>query len=417
MFVPLNYTLRSLFVRKSATVLTILGIGATVAVLAGVLALRQGFHNLFVLGGRDDVAIFLRPGATSENQSYFRRELGDRLIKTLPEIASAGASGVEGGAPLASMETCLAVRRNRTGGRGETNVPIRGVQAATFQIFPELRVAEGRRFNPGNDEVIVGRKLVARIEDCELGDVIQLNTTPFKVVGIFDFDGPFSSEIWGDFERMNAALDRDGPARIVARLRADVVPDSPRPPQNKDGSFAGPMGPRRTAFEAFRARLELDKETPATVMTDREYLEKQTSLLSGVLMALSVFLSVVMGIAAIFTATNTMLAAVAGRTHEIGVLLSVGFRPIPIFLSFLFESILLGLLGGLVGCLFALPLNGVETGTTNWASFTEVAFAFRLTPGVLLAAVIFSLVLGLFGGTIPAWRAARLQPTEAMRRR
>jgi ABC-type antimicrobial peptide transport system permease subunit len=399
MLVPWSYTLRSLFVRKSATLLTVLGIAATVAVLAGVLALRQGFDRLFTVGGREDVAVFLRPGATSENQSFFRRELGDRLIKTLPEIAPAGA---DGGEPLASMETCLAVRRKKLGGRGETNVPIRGVQPPTFQIYDDLEIAEGRRFQPGNDEVIVGRKLVDRIEDCRLGDVILINTTPFKVVGIFDYDGPFSSEIWGDFERMNAALERDGPARIVARLRPEVRDD---PTSKVD------------VFDRMRDRLEKDKETPATVMTDREYLQKQTSLLSGVLLFLSIFLSVVMGIAAVFTATNTMLAAVAGRTHEIGVLLSVGFRPIPIFLSFLFEAILLGLLGGAVGCLFALPLNGVETGTTNWATFTEVAFAFRVTPEVLRAAVIFSLLLGLIGGAVPAWRAARLQPTEALRRR
>ncbi len=390
MLVPMSYSLRSLFVRRSATVLTVLGIGATVAVLAGVLSLRQGFLELFREAGRDDVAIFLRPGATSENQSFFRRELGDRLIKTCPSIAPG-----PDGQPLASMECSLAVRRQRIGGSGkdETNVPIRGVQPPTFSIYDQLKMVEGRRFAAGNDEVIVGRKLVDRIQSCRVGDVVQLNTTPFKVVGVFACDGPFESEIWGDFERMNVALDLEGPARVVARLNPGVDP------------------------KALAKELESSKETPATVMTDREYLESQTLALSTVLKYLGVGLSVIMGIAAVFTATNTMLSAVAGRTHEIGILLSVGFRPLPVFLSFLVESMLLGLVGGAVGCLLALPVNGVETGTTNFNTFTEVAFAFRMTPNVLGEAVAFSLLLGLLGGAIPAWRAARLRPTEALRRR
>ena len=394
MLVPIRYGLRSLFVRKSATILTVLGIAATVAILAGVLALRQGFLQLFEDAGRDDVAVFLRPGATSENQSFFRRELGDRLIKTCPEIAL-GPGGVEGGAPLASMECSLAVRRYRIGGSGhdETNVPIRGVQPPTFAIYDQVKVVEGRNFAPGNNEVIVGRKLVDRIQNCRLGDVVQLNLTPFKVVGVFASGGPFESEIWGDFERMSAALELEGPARVVARLKPG------------------------TDVESLSKRLKTDKETPAEVMTDRQYLETQTLALSIVLQFLGVGLSVIMGIAAVFTATNTMLSAVAGRTREIGILLSVGFRPIPIFLSFLFEAILLGLVGGAIGCLIALLVNGIETGTTNFNTFTEVAFAFRVTPEVMANAVIFSLILGLLGGTVPAWRAARLEPTEAMRRR
>jgi ABC-type lipoprotein release transport system permease subunit len=394
MLVPMSYSLRSLFVRRSATALTVLGIGATVAVLGGVLALRQGFQSLFLRAGRDDVAVFLRPGATSENQSFFRRGLGDRLIKTCAAIAP-DPDATSGGAPLASMECSLAVRRYKIGGTGreETNVPIRGVQPATFRIYDQLRIAEGRRFEFGHDEVVVGRKLVERIQNCRLGDVVQLNVTPFKVVGIFECEGPFESEIWGDFERMSVALDLQGPTRVVARLKPGVI------------------------VKDLAKELESDKETPATVMTDREYLASQTAALGTTLEFLSIALSVIMGIAAVFTATNTMLAAVAGRTHEIGVLLSVGFRPVPIFLAFLFEAVLLGLVGGAVGCLLALPVNGIETGTTNWNTFTEVAFAFRVTPDVLATAVIFSLVLGLLGGAIPAWRAARLEPTEAMRRR
>jgi putative ABC transport system permease protein len=391
MLVPASYNLRSLLVRKSATLLTILGIGATVAVLAGFLALRAGFETFYTAGGRDDVAVFLRPGATSEGESSFPRERADRLIKTLPEIAAD-----EAGQPLAAMETYLAVRRQKAGGSGETNVPIRGVQPASFKLRDQLKIVEGTMLKFGGDEVIVGRKIADRIDQCRVGDVVQLNLTPFRVVGIFECPGAFESEIWGDFERMSVALAMPWASAVTARLRPDV---------------AG------ATLEAFRKRLDQDKEVPAKVMTEREYLLSMTAMLGGMLAVVGGILGVVMGIAAVFTATNTMLSAVAARTHEVGILLALGFRPFPIFLSFLFESVILGVIGGAAGCLLALPLNGIETGTTNFNTFTEVAFAFRLTPPVLATAVVFSLLLGLLGGCIPAWRAARLEPTEALRRR
>jgi ABC-type antimicrobial peptide transport system permease subunit len=169
-------------------------------------------------------------------------------------------------------------------------------------------------------------------------------------------------------------------------------------------------------IDELNERVKDDKEVPAKVMTERKYLASQTEYLSGTLILLGAFLAVVMGTAAVFTATNTMLAAISSRTHEIGILLAAGFRPFPVFLSFLFEALLLGLLGGVVGCLLSLPLNGVETGATNFNTFTEVAFAFRVTPMVLFTAVSFSLILGLIGGAIPAWRAARMVPVDALRR-
>jgi putative ABC transport system permease protein len=406
MLVPLSYSIRSLFVRKSATALTLLGLASTVAVLAGVLALQQGFVKLFDRGGREDVAVFLRPGALSEQQSYFRESLGDQLIKTVPEIAQ------KDGAPLAAVEVATAVRLFKLGGSGrdETNVSVRGVQPASFEIFDNVRVVEGRKLAFGSNEAVVGVKLGSRIQDCKLGDVVTLNATPFQIVGVMESDGPFDSEIWCSYDQLKTALKRDGPTRVVARLRDDVRDD---PERSNDPKLGG----NPDSFDLLAKRLEDDKETPATVTTDLVYLKNQTGALGTTLMVLGVALSVIMGVAAVFTATNTMLSAVVGRTHEIGVMLSLGFRPFPIFLSFLFEAVLLGLLGGALGCLLALPVNGIETGTTNWNTFTEVAFAFRVTPGVLASAVIFSMLLGLLGGCIPAWKAARLQPTEALRRR
>ncbi len=406
MLVPLSYNLRSLFVRKSATLLTVLGIGATVAIVSGILALKQGFATMFTAGGRDDVAVFLRPGATSEGDSQFSRDRGLELIKTVPEIAT-GEHG-----PIASMEAYLAVLLSPVRG-GVTNVPLRGVQPMTFELRKnELHIVEGRNFAPGSDELIVGKRLVGRIQHCAIGETIVLNKTPFKVVGVFEHPGQFGGEIWGDLDRLLTAMNRYGPNRIVAQLKPGTVIGSvdPKdvltndtPPEPKPGSMA--------------ARLEHDPSVPAKVYSEKEYLASQTVMLTGILGGLSFILGLIMGLAAVFTATNTMLSAIAARTHEIGILLATGFRPFPIFLSFLFESLVIGLVGGVVGCLMALPFNGLKAGTMNMQTFTEMAFAFRVTWQVLLSAVIFSLVLGLLGGAWPAWRAARLKPTEALRGR
>ncbi len=385
--VPLSYNLRSLAVRWSATLLTVFGIGATVAVLAGVLALQQGFETLFTESGREDVVVFLRQGSTNEGDSVFTLERSQILTKGLDE-AELGADGQ----PLIAGEMYLAVRRFKIDG-GETNVPIRGVSPRSFDIYGDgVRMVEGRRLTGGADEVVVGAKLVERIRDCQIGATLTLNTTPFKVVGVFDSDGPFSSEIWGDRDRIGEALERPIMNRVVAILKPG------------------------TDLEALKKRMDEDPQVPSKVLTEKEYLTSQTEALSFVLRGLGFFLAVVMGTAAVFTATNTMLAALASRTYEIGILLAVGFRPYAIFLSFLFEALVLGLAGGAVGCLLALPLNGVDTGAMNFQTFTEVAFAFRVTPQVMVVAVGFALILGLVGGTWPALRAASMRPTEAMRR-
>ncbi|MFN0242243.1 MAG: ABC transporter permease [Planctomycetota bacterium] len=385
--VPFSYNTRSLFVRRSATLLTVLGIGAAVAVLSGVLALQQGFQTLFTENGREDIVVFMRQGSTNEGDSVFSLERAQILMKTLPDF-ELDASG----RPLVSGESYLAVRRDKVTG-GETNVPVRGVQPMSFEIIgPSLRMVQGRRFTPGTDEVIVGVKLTDRVQNCQLDELVEFNTTPFRVVGVFEYDGPFSSEIWGDRDRLAEALERPIFNRVIAKLKPE------------------------TDLEELKARMDADPQVPSKVMTERDYLTSQTQALSFVLNQLGLFLAIIMGIAAVFTATNTMLAALAARTQEIGILLSLGFRPIAVFFSFMLEALLLGLIGGGVGCLMALPIQGTDTGTMNFQTFTEVAFAFRLTPRVLMIAVGFATVLGLLGGAWPAWRAARMRPTQAMRR-
>lgn len=384
--VPLRYNVRSLMVRSSATLLTICAIGATVAVLAGMMSLQQGFATLFQERGRDDLAVFLRKGATSEGESGLTREQCDILSKEVAEVERDAA-----GKPLASAEVFLAVRLRKFDG-GETNVSIRGVEPATFAIHGEdIEILDGARFQPGSDECIVGEGLLGRIQNCRIGDTLRINTGSFRIVGTFAGKGGYRSEIWGDLERLSEALQRPVRSRVIARVA------------------------KGTDLAAVAARYESDLRVQPQVQSERAYLASQTSRLSNTFTYLGGFLALIMGIGAIFTGTNSMLAAIGARTHEIGILKAVGYRPFAIFTSFLLEAIALGLLGGVVGCLLVLPFQGAETGTMN-QTFSEVTFAFRTTPLVMGVAIGFSLLLGLVGGLFPAWRAARMTPTQALRR-
>ncbi|MBK8098458.1 MAG: ABC transporter permease [Planctomycetes bacterium] len=384
--VPLRYNLRSLWVRSSSTLLTVCAIGATVAVLAGMLSLQQGFVTLFAERGRTDIAVFLRKGATSEGESGLTREQCAILTKEVAEVQKG-----DGDRPLASAELFLAVRRKKADG-GETNVSLRGVEPLTFAIHgDDVGIVEGRNFQPGSDELILGEGLRARFPDLRVGETMQINVVPFKIVGIFAAKGGYRSEVWGDLDRLGEALQRPVRSRVIARV------------------------PEGTDLAAIQTRFADDLRVQPKVLTEAEYLTSQTQRLSLTFGILGGFLAFIMGIAAVFTGTNAMLAAISSRTHEIGILKALGFRPFAIFLAFQFEALLLGLLGGVLGCLAVLPLQGVETGTMN-QTFSEVTFAFRTTPAVMLNAVAFAAVLGLIGGAGPARRAAKMMPTTALRR-
>ncbi len=388
-FIPWSYPFRSLLVRWQAASFSALGIAMTVAVLCGVFALRQGFQVLMDSTGSDDVVVYLRPGATSEGESGITIERVQQYKKERPEVALGKRNQ-----PLAAGESYLAVFLEKTAGLGRVNVPIRGVEEASFEIHgDQLRILDGgRNFTFGADEIIVGRPIAGRIADCQIGDTLLINVTPFRVVGHFEHDGAYRSEIWGDVDRMAAALERPVRQRVVAR----VVPG--------------------TDIEALKKELENHKQLASKVQTEREYFSAQTRVLGDVLGILGFMLTAILGIAAVLGAANTMLAAVGARTHEIGVLRSLGFGGIAILFAFLIEAMLIGAVGGIIGSLIVLPLDGLETGTMNWNTFTESAFAFRVDAGLMLTAVLVSILLGLVGGMIPAWKAARMKPVDAIRR-
>lgn len=385
--VPLQYTFGSIWHRRGATLLAVLSIAATVAVLAGMLCLQQGFLGVQTQGGRTDLAVFMRPGSNSEGESAFDKERAQIVLKETPELATDA-----NGAPLASAEMFLAVSLSKEDG-GKTNVPMRGVQPMTFAVHgDDLKIIEGRNFTAGTDEVIVGAATTGRIKNCHVGDELEVNMTKFRVVGVFQARGSHNSEIWGDVDRMRNALKFEHYNRIIGVLKPGV-----------------------TAKEV-HDRLVVHPRAPAKVVDEQTYLESQTGMLSGMLAVMGGFLAFLMGIGAIFTGTNAMLSLVASRTHEIGILLATGFRPWAIFVSFLLEAALLGLGGGIVGCILVLPLNGMQTGTTNFQTFTDIAFAFQFTPTVLVTALVTALLLGVVGGAFPAFRASRLTPTQALRR-
>jgi len=387
--VPIGYNVRSLVVRGGGTVLTVLSTAATVGVLAFLLCMQQGFSEMVQERGREDLAVLLRPGAKSEGESAFTRERAQIVLKETPEFATGAESQ-----PLAAVEMFLAVSLEKTSG-GKTNVPIRGVQPATFAIHgDDIRIVEGRRHDQGADELLVGKGLVDRIANCHVNDVLMLNLTPFRIVGVFEGRGSYHGELWGDVDRLQHALNAEEFNRVIGVLR-----------------------PGASAAELNR-RLKDDVRVPAKVQSEREYLANQTGELSEMLQFVGAFLGIIMGIGAVFTGTNAMLASIGARTHEIGILLATGFRPWAVFLSFLLESALLGLLGGIVGCAAVLTVSlvGLDIATTNFRTFTQVVFGFRFTPVVLLSAMSFAFVLGLLGGALPALRAARMRPTQALRR-
>ncbi|MEC7585139.1 MAG: ABC transporter permease [Planctomycetota bacterium] len=384
--VPFRYNLRSLWVRKSSTVLTMCAIGATVAVLAGMLSLQQGFVTLFGERGREDLAVFLRKGATSEGESGLTREQCELLTKEIPEVTKDAQ-----GRPLASAELFLAIRRRKMDG-GETNVALRGVEPMTFEIHgDDVQIVRGENFTPGSDELIVGEGLIDRIPECKVDEVMWINTVPFRITGVFAGKGGYRSEIWGDLERLSQALQRTARSRVIAQ----VTPS--------------------TNLESIQARYDDDLRVQPQVRSERAYLTSQTEFLTLRFSILGGFLAAIMGIAAVFTGTNAMLSAISSRMHEIGILKAIGYRPLAIFASFLLEAVLLGILGGVFGCLLVLPFQGYQTGTAN-GTFSEVTFAFRTTPLVLVVSISFAACLGILGGAFPAIRASRMAPTEALHR-
>jgi ABC-type lipoprotein release transport system permease subunit len=387
MAIPFSYNLRSVLNRPVSTATTALGIGLTVAIYIGALALAAGFQASLVTTGSPDNALILRKGADSEISSGISLEQAN-ILKALPDVA-AGPDG----RPRASAEMVIVVNKDRVGQKGSSNVMLRGVDPSAPDLRGGIKLVAGRMFTPGTDEVIVARRIAARFANCNVGDRLRFEQRDFTVVGQFTAQGSaFESEIWGDANVLMPALHRTGYYQTLVFRMQD---------------------PAR--FAAIKKQIEADPRLQVQVLRERQFYAQQSEMFTGLITGIGLFITIIMAVGAVFGAANTMYAAIGARTREIATLLVLGFRPGAVMASFIAESVIIAVIGGLVGCVLALPMNGITTGTTNFQSFSEMAFQFRITPLILGQGLVFAALLGLVGGFFPALKASRQSLSRSLR--
>jgi putative ABC transport system permease protein len=387
MALPISYNVRNVRSRWQVSLLAVIGIGLVVTVFVALMAMRTGFQHALRATGLPENAVVVQRGSASELTSAVPLDYRNKIV-----VDSRIATTADG-RPMASPEIVIVGAFPRRTDGIPTNVTIRGVTPMAFQVRGGIDIKEGRNFTPGLDEIIVGDRIAARIRGFELGNTIPIQKHDWKIVGIFTSrGGAFESEVWGDLDTMAGPFRRTGGSNsLVVRL--------------KDPS----------TLAEFDHWIRNDPEMQHQAVEERKYYEDQAGGLAGTLLFLVRFVSVTMAIGAVFGAMNTMYAIVAARTREIGTLRALGFSRRSILFSFVLESVILALFGGLVGCLLALPINGLSSASGQTPSFSEVAFAFRVTPEILTFALVFATVMGLFGGLMPSFRAARLPITSALR--
>jgi len=387
MALPLSYNVRNVRTRWQVSLLAVIGIGLVVTVFVALMAMRTGFTMALRATGVPENAMVVQRGSASELTSWVPLDHRNKIVVD-PRIAVASD-----GRPLASPEIVIVGAMPRRSDGLQTNVTIRAVTPKAFEVRGGIEIEQGRNFQPGIDEIIVGQRIADRIRGLDLGATIPIQKHHWKIVGIFTSrGGAFESEIWGDFDAMAGPFRRQGGSNSLAvRL--------------KDPS----------ALESFDRWIRDDPEMQLQAVEERKYYEDQAGGLSATLLFLVAFVSIIMGIGAVFGAMNTMYAIVAARTREIGTLRALGFSRRSILFSFVVESVILAFAGGLFGCLLAFPINGFSTASGQTPSFSEVAFAFQITPNILGWGLVFATIMGFFGGLLPAFRGARLPITSALR--
>jgi putative ABC transport system permease protein len=379
--------------RRWASLATMVGIAGVVAVFVSVLSIGEGFRKALRTAGSPQNAMILRTGSDSEMMSVLSKETTD-VVAQSPGIARGDLGGGVTAAPLSSAELFVVVDVPKKSTGTPANVPLRGVQPAAFRTRPDLKITAGRAFEWGKNEILVGEGARNQFRGLDVGSLLKWGQNEWTVVGTFTAGGAlWESEIWCDAAVLQPAYRRGNSFQtVIARLDSEA------------------------SFDRLKDTLTTDPRLDVAVMRESEYYANQGRTLNAIIRRLGFFLAVLMGIGAVFGALNTMYSAVAARTREIATLRALGFGSGPVVVSVLAEALLLALCGGLLGAVGAyFGFDGYRTSTLNWDTFSQVTFAFNVTPPLLVKGTIFALVMGLVGGIFPAIRAARLPVSAALR--
>ena len=382
-----QFNLKSIWGHKGSAAAAIFGIAGVVAVLVAVLSIAQGFRQAMTVSGSPETAIVMRSGADTEMMSGLGGP--DTRIIADTEGVARGADG-----PLASAELFVIINLPKRSTGTDANVPLRGVERAAFEVRNCIEIVQGRRFEWGRNEVIAGAGAALEFEGLDVGSQIEVGKNAWTVVGVFTENGGISeSEIWTDAAVLQPAYRRGNSFQAVyAKLESPDV------------------------FQEFKDRLTTDPRLNVKVLRQPEYYAEQSTMVTNLITGLGTLVASLMGVGAVFGALNTMYTAVSSRTREIATLRALGFGGAPVVVSVLLESLVLALVGGSLGAGLAyFAFDGFRAATINWQSFAQVAFAFDVTPGLLLQGILFAAVIGLVGGLLPAIRAARLPVAAALR--
>ena len=385
-FAVVLYNLRTIPERKGSTLTAAVGIAGVVLVLVGVLAIAAGFERALKSAGSKDVAIVLRSGSDNEMNSGITRD-DARLISDAPGLARNAAG------PLTSAELFVIIDLPKRSTGTDANVPMRGVSPSSFDVRGNIQIVQGRKFETGKNELIVGAGAARAFAGLDLGKDIKLGANHWKVVGIFTAGGGApESEIWTDADVLQPAYNREGYQSVYARLNSPA------------------------SFTQFKDALTTNPQLKVKVITLDEFFAEQSTTVTEFITKIGVYIAAMMAIGALFAALNTMYGAVAARTREIATLRALGFGSGPIVVSVIAESIIIALVGGAVGAAAAwVAFDGYQASTINWQTFSQVTFGFAVTPALLGTAIAWSATLGLLGGLFPAIRASRLPIAAALR--
>lgn len=387
MAIPVVYNLRSVKERWTSAIVAVLGIAGTVGVFIAVLSLAKGFKATLVSSGSYDNVIVRRAGSTSEIDSNVPLDQV-KILQDVPGVAR------ENGQALISPEVVIIAPFPLVTTGTDANVQARGISPKALEIRQKIKIIEGRMIQPGLYELMIGRNVSHTYAGLSMGSSVKFGGATWQVVGVFDAGGSaFDSELWCDAKLLKQAYHR--PEEFFNSVTVHLSsPD---------------------ALQQFKDAISADPRMSVDIMREVEYYEKQSTLLSTMIKWLGSIVAGIMAIGAIFGALNTMYSAVSERSREIATLRALGFGAGSVVFSFMVEALLISLVGGLLGAVAVLPLNGLTTGAMNWQTFSHLAFAFSITPALLGAGIIFALMMGIFGGFFPAMRAARRPVASALR--